>query len=200
MSERSVNRRNALGLLGVGLGAGLLGLTGCKSKNDDLASQAGNNQGYISGDGVVTQLKESDRGKPLNLTFKDLDGKEHSLADYRPKAVVINLWYAACPPCRKEAGDLAKVATEYKDKTVFIGVNVRDQKAAAASFIDTFKVPYTNMLDTDGAMVSLLSGILPPKATPSTVVLDAKGRAAARVVGGTEASTLRGVIDDALKD
>src|SRR5699024_7199497 len=67
--------------------------------------------------------------------------------------------------------------------TLFRSVNVRDQAAEANAFINNYQIPYPNMLDTNGDMVSLLSGVLPPQATPSTVVLDTEGRAAARVVG-----------------
>lgn len=172
-----------------------LALSAC-SENDELADQAGSDQGYVSGSGVVSRVPTEDRGEPLDLSFETLDGKTVSLADLRPTPVVINLWYAACPPCRKEAPDLKSVAEEFGDKAQFIGVNVRDQEAAANAFIQNYQVPYPNMLDSNGEMVSLLSGVLPPQATPSTVVLDAKGRAAARVVGEVDASTLKGLIED----
>lgn len=172
-----------------------LALSAC-SENDELADQAGSDQGYVSGSGVVSRVPAEDRGEPLDLSFETLDGKTVSLADLRPTPVVINLWYAACPPCRKEAPDLKSVAEEFGDKAQFIGVNVRDQEAAANAFIQNYQVPYPNMLDSNGEMVSLLSGVLPPQATPSTVVLDAKGRAAARVVGEVDASTLKGLIED----
>ena len=172
-----------------------LALSAC-SENDELADQAGSDQGYVSGSGVVSRVPAEDRGEPLDLSFETLDGKTVSLADLRPTPVVINLWYAACPPCRKEAPDLKSVAEEFGDKAQFIGVNVRDQEAAANAFIQNYQVPYPNMLDSNGEMVSLLSGVLPPRATPSTVVLDAKGRAAARVVGEVDASTLKGLIED----
>lgn len=170
-------------------------LSAC-SENDELADQAGSDQGYVSGFGVVSQVAEDKRGEPLELSFETLDGKSMSLADIRPTPVVINLWYAACPPCRKEAPDLKSVAESFGDEVQFIGVNVRDQEAAAQAFIQNYQIPYANMLDTSGEMVSLLSGVLPPQATPSTVVLDAKGRAAARVVGEIDASTLKGLIED----
>ena len=172
-----------------------LALSAC-SENDELADQAGSDQGYVSGSGVVSRVPAEDRGEPLDLSFETLDGKTVSLADLRPTPVVINLWYAACPPCRKEAPDLKSVAEEFGDKAQFIGVNVRDQEAAANAFIQNYQVPYPNMLDSNGEMVSLLSGVLPQQATPSTVVLDAKGRAAARVVGEVDASTLKGLIED----
>ena len=194
---RPLNRR-ALFTSALVAGSALV-LSAC-AENDDLAAQAGSDQGYVSGSGVVSQVPVQNRGEPLELTFETLDGESMSLADLRPTPVVVNLWYAACPPCRKEAPDLKSVAESFGDKAQFIGVNVRDQEAAANAFIQNYQVPYPNMLDSNGEMVSLLSGVLPPQATPSTVVLDAKGRAAARVVGEVEASTLRGLIEDVLSE
>lgn len=193
IETRGLTRR---GLLSLAASAGALALAGCSRENDELAQQAGSDQGYVSGSGVITQVAPADRGAPLELDFETLDGETLSLAELRPTLVVINLWYAACPPCRKEAPDLISVSEEFSEDAVFIGANVRDQAGAAEAFISNFEVPYPNMLDTDGAMVALLSDILPPQATPSTVILDAEGRAAARVVGAVDASTLRGMIED----
>lgn len=175
-------------------------LAGCSPETDALAEQAGSEQGYVSGTGVITQVPAAERGEPLDLEFTTLSGEATSLAAWRPRVVVINLWYAACPPCRKEAPDLAAVAREFSEETEFLGVNVRDQAAAAQAFVKSFDVPYPNMLDTDGSMVALLSSILPPQATPSTVILDSRGRAAARVVGAVEESTLRGLVEDVLAE
>ena len=195
--RQPLNRR-ALFTSAIAVGTAVV-LSAC-SENDELADQAGSDQGYVSGSGVVSRVPAEDRGEPLDLSFETLDGKSMSLADLRPTPVVVNLWYAACPPCRKEAPDLKSVSEELGDKAQFLGVNVRDQEAAANAFIQSFQVPYPNMLDSNGEMVSLLSGVLPPQATPSTVVLDAKGRAAARVVGEVDASTLKGLVEDVLAE
>lgn len=189
------SRRGAFGLLGL---AGLT-LAGCSDAGaEGLAEQAraGEDAGYVSGEGVITQLGEAERGDPLDMSFTTLTGEETSLAAWRPRIVVINLWYAACPPCRVEAPDLNEVYEEFGDAVEFLGVNVRDEAPTAESFVRTFEVPYPIMIDSRGEMVSLLSTILPPQATPSTVVLDASGRAAARVVGATTRSTLTGIIED----
>ena len=195
--RQPLNRR-ALFTSAIAVGTAVV-LSAC-SENDELADQAGSDQGYVSGSGVVSRVPAEDRGEPLDLSFETLDGKSMSLADLRPTPVVVNLWYAACPPCRKEAPDLKSVSEELGDKVQFLGVNVRDQEAAANAFIQSFQVPYPNMLDSNGEMVSLLSGVLPPQATPSTVILDAKGRAAARVVGEVDASTLKGLVEDVLAE
>ena len=192
-------RRAALGLVGLGG----LALAGCgTSGSEDLAEQArsGEDKGYVSGAGVITQLTDAERGDPLDLDFTLLSWESASLADWRPRPVVINLWYAACPPCRVEAPDLNAASEEFSDEVEFLGVNVRDQAATAESFVRTFEVPYSIMIDSDGSMVSLLSGVLPPQATPSTVILDPSGRAAARVVGAVTRSTLTGLIEDVLAE
>ena len=192
-------RRGALGILGL---SGLA-LAGCGSSgSEDLAEQArsGEDKGYVSGSGVITQLTGDERGEPMDLSFDLLAGGTASLADWRPKVVAINLWYAACPPCRVEAPDLNATYEHFGDQVEFLGVNVRDRAATAESFVRSFEVPYPIMIDGDGSMVSLLSGVLPPQATPSTVVLDPSGRAAARVVGAVTRSTLTGLIEDVLAE
>lgn len=173
-------------------------LAACGTESDALAQQAGSGKGYVSGTGVITQLTASQRGEPIDVKLALLDGTTTTSAAYRPKLVALNLWYAACPPCRKEAPVLNAVSKEFAKDVQFIGVNVRDAQAAADGFRKTFNVNYPSVLDTDGAIVAALSGILPPQATPSTVILDADGRPAARVVGSTEESTLKGLIEDTL--
>lgn len=191
-ARNPLNRRTLL----TGLIASTAVVLSACSENDELADQAGSDQGYVSGSGVVSQVAKDKRGDPLELSFETLDGKSTSLAELRPTPVVINLWYAACPPCRKEAPALKSLAEEFGDEVQFLGVNVRDQEAAANAFVSNYQIPYANMLDTNGDMVALLSGVLPPQATPSTVILDAQGRAAARIVGEVDESTLKGLIED----
>lgn len=56
------------------------------------------------------------------------------------------------------------------------------------------------MLDKEGKAVAALSGLLPPQAVPSTVVLDSTGAPAARVVGIVDRSTLNALITDVLDE
>src|SRR5699024_9922369 len=111
--RRPLNRRT---LFTAVFAAGTTLALGACSENDELADQAGSDQGYVSGSGVVSQVAVEDRGEPLELDFETIDGESMSLADLRPTPVVINLWYAACPPCRKEAPDLKSVSESFGDK------------------------------------------------------------------------------------
>ncbi len=55
---------------------------------------------------------------------------------------MLNTWYAACPPSRKEAPDLASLANDYVDKRVrVLGINRTDAQGTAQAFEREFSVP-----------------------------------------------------------
>lgn len=124
------------------------------------------------------------------------------VAARRGDVVVLNVWYAACAPCRAEAPDLAEVSAEYADRGVrFLGINTRDDAAGAQAFQRTYGIEYPSVLDaTSGAALLSLRGKVPPQAVPTTLVLDAEGRVAARALGRIDGSTLRGLLDDVLAE
>ena len=155
--------------------------------------------GYVSGDGTVTQWDAGNRGEPVGLSGATYQGEGVDLADWRGHVVVVNFWYAACPPCRAEAPDLAAVATELAEEGVrFLGVNSTDDAGAALAFERTFAVPYQSLDDADGRGVAAMQGAVPLRAVPTTVVLDPQGRIAARVLGRTDSATLGALVEDAL--
>lgn len=183
--------------------AAVLGLTGCTA-SDALSEQAraGDAKNYVSGDGTVTTVASTDRSEPVELSGTTADGATVDLADWRGDVVVLNVWYAACAPCRAEAPDLAEAATAYAGEGVrFLGINTRDDAAGALAFERTYGIPYPSVLDaSSGAALLALRGDVPPQAVPTTLVLDGEGRVAARVLGRVEGSTLRGLLDDVLAE
>jgi len=182
----------------------VLVLSGCSSDSGGIAKQYGNGttQNYISGDGAVTEVSAEDRTDPVTFRAEDSNGDTVSSKDLRGKVVVLNFWYASCPPCRAEAKYLNKVHDEYADAddVAFIGVNVRDEAATAAAFERTFDVQYPTVLDQrTGTMQLAMSGQIAPNAVPATIVLDTKGRVAARVLGAIDGtSILQTLVSDEL--
>ncbi|MEY4898911.1 MAG: hypothetical protein RL294_722 [Actinomycetota bacterium] len=171
-------------ILAASLVASLLVLGGCAS-NDPLAQDA-TNANFTSADGTVTEVAPANRGELVSFESSDTtDGSTVSAEDFRGSVLVVNFWYAACPPCRAEAPDLAELATIYADQGVhFLGVNVYDNASGAQSFEKTFDIPYPSALDADtGTLRLAFAGDLPPSGIPTTFIVDRDGRVAARLLG-----------------
>jgi peroxiredoxin len=181
----------------------LLLLAGCSA--DPLAAQyeSGTNQNYISGDGTLTLIEPDDRGDPIVFTSETDAGEPVSSADFDGQVVVINFWYAACPPCRVEAPDLEALHLAFEGEGAsFLGVNVRDQAETAANFEQEFGITYPSVIDTnDGNMLLAFAGTVAPNAVPTTLVIDKQGRVAARFLGLIEEpSTLKTIIAETIAE
>ncbi len=188
-------------LVAVAVSVGLMfGLSACAT--DPLADQfrSGTNKNYISGDGSVTEFngQKSVGEKWTSTTF---DGQVITSDSLLGHVTVLNFWYAGCAPCRAETPDLAKIASVYETKGVYVvGVNVRDTSATALAFARTHKLNYPSVMDIEtGTVVQAYTGVVSPSAVPTTLVINAKGEVTSRVLGRFEPGTLRSLIDTALK-
>ncbi|MDD7961560.1 TlpA family protein disulfide reductase [Microbacterium thalli] len=194
-----MKRRLLAAALAVGLAAGL---AACTSPNDDLAGQyrEGDNKGFISGDGTVTEIPAADRGEPLEFTGTAVDGSAISSADYAGQVLVLNFWYAQCGPCRAEAPLLEQVYTDTQAVGAdFLGINIYDGPEQAGSFEQTYGITYPSLLmQGDGDLKLALAASASVQAAPTTLVLDTEGRVSARIVGQLrDAGILRALVEDA---
>ncbi len=164
-------------------------------------ARAGDNKNYVAGDGSFVALDVSNRAAPVEVSGITAEGEALDLTELRGEVVVINLWYAACGPCRAEADELAAIARETEPRGVrFVGLNTRDDADTVLAFQRTFDVPYPSVVDREGAAVLALRGQLVPNAVPTTLVIDRQGRVAARYSGPVDDSVLRTLIEDATQE
>lgn len=156
--------------------------------------------GFISGSGEITFIDPGKRKPAPELSGTDLDGEQISSADYAGKVLVVNLWGSWCAPCRKEAPALAKASAELADQNVqFLGLLTKDDPASAKAFNAKFGIDYPSIDDASGRNQAAFADSLPSVAIPTTWVIDAKGRVAARVMGELSDATLRGLVDQTKK-
>ena len=169
-----------------------MALTGCST------AESTGSKGYVTGDGTTQLVPEAERGDAIELTGENLDGEPLSLEQFRGRPVVVNVWWSACPPCRKEQPDLTEASNELKGVADFVGINIRDSGTAQAkSYQRKFDVEYDSFFSPDGKALLPFSGTVPPNAIPSTVVLDAEGRVAASIIGVIPSKlTLVGLVED----
>jgi thiol-disulfide isomerase/thioredoxin len=114
--------------------------------------------------------------------------------------VVVNFWGSWCTPCRKDAPVLRRVADEtYANGVRFVGVDIRDTPGAAQAFE---KATRSRIRASTTRTASWRYGwaAWAPQATPSTYVVDRKGRIAAVFSGATAYDELHSAVAPMLEN
>ena len=121
--------------------------------------------------------------KAIDFTLPDINGKTHTLADYKGKLIFLNFWATWCPPCKAEMPSMQKMYNESdKKKFVMLAVNVGQDLKTIKKFADTHKYTFPILIDK-GAKISLkyrAYGI------PLTYVIDQKGEIITRISGARQ--------------
>ncbi|MEO6473327.1 MAG: TlpA disulfide reductase family protein [Aeromicrobium sp.] len=157
----------------------------------------GTKGGFIAGDGTITRVAPADRKPAPPISGNDLDGNPLSLAQFKGKVVVINVWGSWCPPCRKETPALIAVARSTKPLGVqFLGIAIRENAVASKVFTDRMKVPYPSISNDTGSLLLGFTKSLPAIAVPTTYVIDRHGRVAVRSMEPATVSTLTDIVTD----
>lgn len=119
---------------------------------------------------------------PAQPLLSDQDASA-SLADLQGEVAIVNFWASWCGPCRAEQPDLNAAVEELEGEPVtFLGVNFRnDPVPNARAHVREFDMPYDSLYDPENTIAAALD----VTTIPATVVLDARGRIAGRLLGVT---------------
>ncbi|ARF56088.1 TlpA family protein disulfide reductase [Streptomyces gilvosporeus] len=192
-SRRTGRRR--LVLFAAGAAAASLTLSACGEGTSGGSAQTR----FVQGKNGIATVPKADRQPAPELSAETTTGtKKLSLADFKGKVIVVNVWGSWCGPCSAEAPNFAQVANETKSKGVqFLGINTRDtDKTPAVSFEEEHKIPYPSLYDPEGKlMLRFPKGSLNPQSVPSTLAIDRHGKIAARSLGPLTAADLHKMID-----
>jgi peroxiredoxin len=120
------------------------------------------------------------------FALKDITGRTVRLRDYRGKVVLVNFWATWCPPCRAEMPDLVRLQREYARRGLqIIGITyppetrtrvrrfarslkvnypiILGTRQLKARFSSDETLPLTVVIDRDGKVKEIISGILLPQ-------------------------------------
>jgi thiol-disulfide isomerase/thioredoxin len=172
----------------------LYALGGCSNTPGDLKSLA---------KGAMANLKVTDQPAPApDTVFKDAAGRTHTLADFKGKVTIVNVWANWCAPCKEEIPSLARLAAAYAGKPVAVvpvSVGKGQDEPLGHAFIDrnpplafytepTYTLAYAFQPAIDGM--------------PTTILYDRAGVERARLAGGADWSgpDARKVVDALLAE
>lgn len=135
------------------------------------------------------ELAEHERPRPVpEIAFTDGEGAGLTLADFRGRVVVLNVWATWCPPCRAEMPTLDRLQAELggpRFEVVALSVD-RAGPAVVRTFYEEEGIERLSLY-IDPSMRSMPRlGVV---GIPTTLVLDPRGREIARAAGEADWAT-----------
>ena len=118
--------------------------------------------------GAAGTMKPWSGGATPPLVLRDLQGKEHTLADYRGKVVVLNFWATWCDPCREEMPAMQRLQDKLAGKLAVLAVSYGEGPPRIKDFLSRVPVRFTVLLDRDTAAATAWK----VKVLPTTLVID----------------------------
>jgi thiol-disulfide isomerase/thioredoxin len=119
------------------------------------------------------------------LRFVDEAGAAHSLADFRGKVVLLNVWATWCEPCRQEMPALDRLQAKLGgERFQVVALSVDQQGAAVArKFYSEFGIKALRLYIDPSAKAAF---VLDAPGLPATLLVDRTGREIGRHLGAVK--------------
>jgi thiol-disulfide isomerase/thioredoxin len=130
-----------------------------------------------------------------DFTLPDLEGRDHSLSDYRGRWVLVNYWATWCPPCLEELPELEVFHKEADGKAVVLGVNMEAiERSQLRDFVERQVLSFPILVASERPSPEQLVG--PVDGLPTSYLVAPDGEVVARQVGQVTAEAISAFIAD----
>jgi thiol-disulfide isomerase/thioredoxin len=146
--------------------------------------------------------------KPLqipDLGFEDAQGARKTMADFRGKTVLLNLWATWCVPCRKEMPALDRLQQQRGGErfdVVAVNIDTRDPQKPKAFMEEAKLDSLAYFTDRSARIFQDLKAVGRAIGMPTSVLIDGNGCEIATIAGPAEwdSADALALIDAALRD
>ena len=147
-----------------------------------------------SGGGSEGAAKGTDVSR---VAFRDAEGNRQTLADFKGKVVLVDVWATWCPPCRKSLPEVAELQKASGDTYAVLAISVdRGGWGDVQPFLAQNPQLGLKAHVPDGAQGLEPFGEIP--GIPTTLIIDRQGRLVKRWSGFGEGMAKQ-ALDEALK-
>jgi thiol-disulfide isomerase/thioredoxin len=181
------------GVLGLAAGVAAVYVSGGGSGNGAAACQAARTASTalapLARGEVAAFVVERQPVPAPALAFRDRDGREVSLADFRGKTVLLNLWATWCAPCRHEMPSLDRLqATAGGDRfaVVAVSIDIGDTAKPMQFYRETGIERLAFYQDSSGGVFRTLRAAGRAVGMPTTVLIDEAGCIQGHLAGPAE--------------
>jgi thiol-disulfide isomerase/thioredoxin len=201
LRRRQLVARGVTGLFGaLAVLAGIYGIGRLRSNPADATCQAAVNAGariapLVHGEVAALAVAQRPFRVP-DLAFKDAEGRDKRLADWRGRTVLFNLWATWCVPCRREmpALDRLQGALGSRDfEVVAVNIDTRDPEKPLAFLKDVGISHLAYYSDESAHVYEDLKSAGKAFGMPTTVLVDRSGCEIGTMAGPAEWSSDDGV-------
>ena len=201
-------RRRRWLLAGIAVAAFLAGLAGVYGIGG-LQRNAGADAGCQAAVDIARRIAPLARGevaaltvaaKPFRvpeLSFRDGDGREHKLQDWRGRFVLLNLWATWCVPCRQEMPALDALESKLGGpdfQVVAVNIDTRDPGKPKTWWKDVGISRLAYFVDPEAKVFQDLKAAGRAFGMPTTLLIDPQGCEIANLAGPAEWAS-----DDAMR-
>ena len=121
------------------------------------------------------------KGRPApDALFSDSHGKPVTLADFKGKPVLVNLWASWCAPCVKELPTLDRLAREGRVKVLAVSEDTGPHASVVAFLQDHHIAILQSYQDPK---MSLSGALGPDTVLPTSILIDADGKEVWHYIG-----------------
>jgi thiol-disulfide isomerase/thioredoxin len=131
-----------------------------------------------------------------DLSFKDAEGRERTLADWRGRTVLFNLWATWCVPCRREMPALDALQGGLGGKNfevVAVNIDTRDAEKPLKFLKDAGVTHLAYYSDQSAKVFQDLKSAGKAFGMPTTLIIDRSGCEIGEMAGPAEWASADGV-------